>query len=113
MAIWTRRWILVSASLIVFFLVFAIVWYELTFYERAYAWLTPGATKAEVLKHFGKPQRIEKCRPATSWEGDTVEDSSVPCAEEFSYSSHTSIGEWVIRFDGSGRVISKGYLQSP
>jgi hypothetical protein len=108
-----RRWVLISVSIILFFLVFATVWYELTFYERAYAWLAPGATKADVLKHFGKPGRIEECRPATSWEGDSVENPSMPCVEEFSYFSRISIGEWVIRFDKNERVISKGYLSSP
>jgi hypothetical protein len=106
-----RRWVLISVSIILFFLAFATVWYELTFYERAYAWLTPGATKADVLKHFGKPRRVQECRPATSWEGD--ENPSMPCVEEFSYSSRISIGEWVIRFDRNGRVTSKGYLSSP
>ena len=108
-----RRWILASASIIVMFLVSGTMWYELTFYDRAYAWLTPGATKAEVLKHFGKPQSIEECRPATSWEGDSPENSSMPCAEEFHYFSHISIGEWIIRLDKNGRVISKGYSSSP
>jgi hypothetical protein len=106
-----RRWVLVSVSIIVFFLVFAAVWYELTFYERAYAWLAPGATKAQVLKHFGKPARVEECR--RSWEGDSVENPSTPCVEEFSYFSRISVGEWVIRFDRNGTVISKGHLQSP
>jgi hypothetical protein len=113
MTVGIRRWMLVIASLVVIFLVFAVIWYELTFYSRAYAWLTPGATKAEVLKHFGKPQSIEECRPATSWEGDSPENSSMPCVEEFHYFSHISIGEWIIRFDRNGRVISKGFSQSP
>jgi hypothetical protein len=113
MTIRMRRWILISVSLIVFFLVFATVWYEMTFYERAYAWLTPGTTKAEVPKHFGKPRRVEGCRPATSWEGDSPENPSMPCVEEFSYTSHISIGEWMIRFDKNGTVISKGYSSSP
>jgi hypothetical protein len=50
MTIRIRRRMLVCASVSVIFLVFATIWYELTFYQRAYAWLTPGATKAEVLK---------------------------------------------------------------
>jgi hypothetical protein len=104
---------IIGASVIVILLVFSTVWYELTFYERAYAWLTPGATKAEVLKHFGKPRRVNECRRATSWEGDSVESSSIPCAEEFSYTSHISTGEWIIRFDRNGRVLSKGFAQSP
>jgi hypothetical protein len=113
MTIRMRRWILVGVSVILFFLAFATVWYQLTFYDRAYAWLTPGATKAEVLKHFGQPQHVEACRPSASWEGDSAENPSVPCAEEFSYTSHVSIGEWIIRFDRNGRVISKGFSQSP
>lgn len=113
MTILMRRWILVSASLVVLIVVFATVWYELTFYQRAYAWLTPGATKSEVLKHFGKPRLVSGCRPATSWEGDSAESSSMVCAEEFSYTSRISIGEWIIRFDKNGRVISKGFSQSP
>jgi hypothetical protein len=94
MAIRIRRWILVSASIGVIFLVFAAIWYELTFYERAYAWLKPAATKAEVLKRFGKPGNIEACRSAPSWDGAPVDNSSMPCVEEFQYFSRISIGEW-------------------
>jgi hypothetical protein len=108
-----RRWMLVGASIIIFFLAFATVWYELTFYERAYAWLTRGATKAEVLKRFGKPGNIEtRCDPP-SWDGGPVDNSSMPCVEEFQYFSHASIGEWHIGFDKNGRVVSKGYSSSP
>ena len=113
MTIRTRRWLLISASIIVFLLVFATVWYELTFYERAYAWLTPGATKAEVLKHFGKPGEIQECRHAASWDGNALDNSSMRCVEEFSYFSRISIGEWVIGFDRNGKVVSKGYSSSP
>jgi len=108
-----RRWILVSTSIIVICLVFATIWYELTFYERAYAWLTPGATKAEVLKHFGKPENIEACGHAHSWDGDSVDNSSRPCVEEFRYFSRVSIGEWDIGFDKNGTVVSKAYSSSP
>ena len=108
-----RRWILVSASIIVFLLVFATIWYELTFYERAYAWLMPGATKSEVLKRFGKPGNIEVCRSAPSWDGDPVVNSSMPCVEEFRYFSRISIDEWDIGFDKNGKAVTKGYSSSP
>jgi len=94
------------------FLVRATVWYELTFYKRAYAWLIPGATKAKVLKHFGKPREAEACdhRPPT-WDGLPVEE--VPCVEKFRYFSRISIGAWEVGFDKNGKVVSKSYLSSP
>ena len=104
---------LVSASIFLFLLVFATVWYELTFYERAYAWLTPGVTKAEVLRRFGKPGDIGVCLSTPSWDGDPVKNPSMPCVEEFRYFSRISIGEWDIGFDKNGKVVSKGYSSSP
>jgi len=93
--------------------VFAIVWYEITLYERAYAWLTPGTTKTEVLKRFGKPGNKEACFSAPHWDGEPVDNPSGPCVEEFVYHSRTSIGEWTIGFDKNGKVVSKGYSSSP
>jgi hypothetical protein len=113
MTIWNRRWILVSASIIFILLVFVAIWYELTFYSRAYAWLTPGATKAEVLKRWGKPGNVGACLPHPSWDGYPVKNSSMPCVEEFEYFSRFSIGEWDIGFDKNGKVVSKGYSSSP
>jgi hypothetical protein len=107
-----RRWILVSASIIAIFLVPATVWYEVTFYKRAYAWLTPGATKAEVLKRFGKPGEIEACDSrAPSWDGLPVD--GMPCVEKFRYFSRISIGAWEVGFDKNGKAVSKDYLSSP
>jgi hypothetical protein len=83
MTIRIRRWMLVCASISVIFLVFATIWYELTFYQRAYAWLTPGASKAEVLKRFGNPGNIGACLSTPSWDGDPMDNSSMPCVEEF------------------------------
>jgi hypothetical protein len=108
-----RRWVLVSASILAIVLMFATIWYELTFYKRAYAWLKPGATKAEVLKHFGKPGGIYPCFGTNSWNGEPLENWSMPCVEEFVYPSRFSIGEWVIGFDKNGKVVSKGYSSSP
>jgi hypothetical protein len=108
-----RRWVLVSASILVIVLVFATIWYELTFYERAYAWLKPGATKAEVLKRFGKPGNIDASCLPPSWDGDAVDSSSMPCVEQFRYFTRFSIGEWDIGFDKNGKVVSKAYLSSP
>jgi hypothetical protein len=113
MTIRIRRWMLVCASISVIFLVFATIWYELTFYQRAYAWLTPGASKAEVLKRFGNPGNIGACLSTPSWDGDPVDNSSMPCVEEFRYFSRISIGEWIIGFDKDGKVVAKGYLSSP
>jgi len=108
-----RRWILVGMSIIVICLVFVLVWYELTFFERAYAWLTPGATKADVLNHFGNPGRVEACSHPPSWDGNPVDRSSMPCVEEFQYFSRISIGEWDVGFDKNGKAVSKGYSSSP
>lgn len=108
-----RLWILAGASIIVMFLVSGIVWYELTFYKRAYAWLIPGATKAEVLRHFGKPGNVEACVRAPSWDGEPVENPAMPCVEEFQYFSRISIGEWDVGFDKNGNVVSKSYSSSP
>src|SRR5580692_7028685 len=113
MTIRVRRWILVGASLIVFLLAFATVWYELTFYERAYAWLTRGKTKAEVLKRFGKHGNIEACRSAPTWDGRPVDTSSLPCVEQSEYFSRIQIGEWDVGFDKNGKVVSKGYSSHP
>jgi hypothetical protein len=113
MTVRIRRWMLVSASIVVVFLVFAAIWYELTFYERAYAWLKPGASKAEVLRHWGKPGNIGVCFSTPSWDGEPVKNSSMPCVEEFQYFSRFSIGEWDIGFDKTGKVVSKAYLSSP
>jgi hypothetical protein len=101
-----RRWVLVSVSILVIMLVFAAIWYELTFYERAYAWLKPGATKAEVLKHFGKPGNIDASCLPPSWDGEAVDNSSMPCVEQFRYFHRFSIGEWVIGFDKNGKVVA-------
>jgi hypothetical protein len=68
MTIWNRRWILVSASIIFILLVFVAIWYELTFYDRAYARLKRGTTKADVLKRFGKPGHIGDCGSTQSWD---------------------------------------------
>jgi hypothetical protein len=110
-----RRWILVSASIIVIFLVSATVWYgryEQSLYKRAYVWLTPGATKAEVLRRFGKPGEIEACdSPAPSWDGSPAD--GMPCVEKFRYFSRISIGVWEVGFDKNGKVVSKSYLSSP
>jgi len=60
----SRRWTLVNASItVIFFVVFAIVWYEITLYERAYAWLTPGTTKTEVLKRLESPETKRRASP--------------------------------------------------
>ena len=104
---------LVCASISVIFLVFAIIWYELTFYQRAYAWLIPGATKAEVLKRFGNPGNGGACLSTPSWDGDPVDNSPMLCVAEFRYFSRISIGEWIIGFDKNGKAVSKGYSSSP
>ena len=107
-----RRWVLGGASIVIIFLVCAAVWYELTFYKRAYAWLTPGATKAEVLTRFGKPGEIEACDSRTpTWDGHPAD--GMPCVEQFRYFSRISIGAWEVGFDKNGKVVSKGYLSSP
>ena len=42
-----------------------------------------------------------------------MDNSSMPCVEEFQYFSRISIGEWDVGFDKNGRVVSKDYLSSP
>jgi outer membrane protein assembly factor BamE (lipoprotein component of BamABCDE complex) len=114
MTIRIRRWALVSSSILVFSLAFVAVWYERTFYERAYRQLARGTTKADVLKRFGKPQRVGDCQFRTpSWDNVPEDQTAKTCVEIFEYSSRTSIGEWVIGFDKEGKVVSKAYSSSP
>jgi len=110
-----RLWILIGSS-VFFILVLACagVWYELTHYQRAYEHLTRGTTKADVLKHFGKPGRVSDCHLANpSWDGGQEDAISKTCVELFEYFSHHSLEQWDIGFDKDGRVVSKAYLLSP
>jgi hypothetical protein len=109
-----RRWPLICSSIIVVFLAFAAIRYEYTFYERAYEHLPRGTTKADVLKRFGKPQQMGDCRYSTpTWDDEPADKIAMTCVQTFEYSSRVRIGEWVIGFDGNGRVVSKAYLSSP
>ena len=103
-----------SSIVVIFVLAFAGVWYELTHYQRAYEQLTRGTTKADVLQHFGKPGRVSDCRfTHLSWDAEQEDAVSKSCVEIFEYFSRHSIEKWEIGFDKEGRVVSKGYLQSP
>ena len=80
-----RRWILIGSSVtVIVAMACAGVWYELTHYQRAYEHLTRGTTKANVLKHFGKPGRVSDCHFAnSSWDGGQEDALSKTCVELF------------------------------
>jgi hypothetical protein len=108
----TRLWILTVSSLILV-LAFAL-WYELTHYQKAYEQLTRGSTKVDAVRRFGKPGRVSDCRLShLSWDDQPEDAISKRCVEIFEYPSCHSIGRWEVGFDQDGRVVSKGYLQSP
>jgi hypothetical protein len=90
-------------------------WYHKRYmrYEKEYARLIPGTTKAEVLRRFGKPKSISRCVYSLSCDDKPVNEKSVKCVQEFEYYSRMRIGEWVIGFDANDRAVSKHYLSSP
>lgn len=87
--------------------------YDYTRYEEPYARLTPGTTKTEVLRQFGKPGDITKCSDDNLWDETSLDKKSVKCVEEFHYFSHTRVGEYVVGFDENGRIVTKYYESSP
>jgi hypothetical protein len=106
-----RLWLAIGIALVV-----SISFYvhrRYTRYERAYARLMPGATKAEVLRQFGKPQEITRCTHAPSWDDEPVDEKSVKCVEEFRYFSRMRIGAWIVGFDANGIARTKCYSSSP
>jgi hypothetical protein len=109
------HWILMGSSVVIILaLAGAGVWYELTCYQRAYDQLTRGTMKADVLKRFGKGERVSDCRSTShSWDGGQEDAISRTCVELFEYFSRHSIEQWDVGFDKDGRVVSKAYLQSP
>jgi hypothetical protein len=87
-------------------------WY--TRYDRAYARLVPGTTKAEVLKEFGRPGYVTtSCSQFPSWDEKPLGRDSVKCVEEFEYFYRIRIGRWVVGFDADGRAVTKYYESSP
>ena len=82
-------------------------------YPRAYAQLKPGASKAEVLRSFGKPDDITESRDVPEWDGDPVDLKSARCVREFWYFSRVRIGEWTVGFDANDHVVTKYYGSSP
>jgi hypothetical protein len=64
-------------------------------------------------KRFGNPGNIGACLSTPYWDGDPVENSPMPCVEEFRYFSRIAIGERIIGFDQNGTVVSKSYSSSP
>jgi hypothetical protein len=109
-----RRWLFVIFGGLVL-VVITSLWFQHEYdsLPSAYARLTPGMSKNDVLRDFGKPGQITKCLYAPSWDGAPVDAKSPKCVQEFSYSSHVRIGLWVIGFDQSDKVVTKHYLSSP
>jgi hypothetical protein len=87
--------------------------FEYTRYERAYARLTPGTAKAEVLRQFGKPGGVTKCSPWNWWDETSLDQTSVKCVEEFHYFSRARVGDWAVGFDENDKVVTKYYMSSP
>jgi hypothetical protein len=87
--------------------------YEYTRYEKAYARLTPGTAKAEILRQFGAPVFTTNCSDENRWGEQTLDKNSVTCVEEFHCSSRLRIGDWVVGFDRNDTVATKYYLSSP
>ena len=87
--------------------------HQYTRYERAYARLKPGTTKAEVLRRFGKPREITKCSGTPSWDDQPLDEKFVNCIEEFRYSSRMRVGEWIVGFDKHDVAVAKSYSSSP
>ena len=110
----SRVWLVVSSTLLLIILISALVAFQLTRYGREYPRLTRGTTRDEVIKRFGTPGDIRKCDSlSSSWDGNSVDEISKTCVEEFWYFSKVSLEQWVIGFDKNGRVVSKAYLVSP
>ena len=88
--------------------------WKLKRYERAFPRLEFGATKAQVIQEFGKPQATDTCtfESRLIW-GDEIIERSDFCIDHFWYSTPPLIGAWVIGFDKEGRAVIKEYLQSP
>ena len=87
--------------------------FETKAYEEAYGRLSRGSTKAQVLRDFGKPAYDRRWCLSPLWDEEPVQPGTTPCVETFWYNSHMSIEQWVVGFDKNGRVVTKGYLQSP
>lgn len=85
-----------------------------TKYDREYARLLPGTTKAEVLKRFGKPEYITNCTGLSpSWDEKPLDTKAISCVEEFVYARRIGIGAWNIGFDANGWAVIKSYESSP
>ena len=110
----SRVWLVVSSALLLIILISALVAFQLTRYGREYTRLTRGTTREEVIKRFGTPGDVRKCDSrSSSWDGNSVDETSKTCVEEFWYFSKVSLEQWAIGFDKNGRVVSKAYLLSP
>ena len=109
-----RLWLIIGVAVALIISIFFCVYHQHTRYERAYARLKPGTTKAEVLRQFGKPQEITECtHAAPSWDDEPVDEKSVRCVEEFRYFSRMRIGAWIVGFDADGVARTKHYESSP
>ena len=106
-----RLWLAISIALMLVLSIF--FWACYTRYERAYARLKPGTSKADVLRLFGKPEEITECVEAPAWDGEPVDGKSVKCVEEFCYFSRMRIGAWTVGFNSDGAAVTKYYSSSP
>lgn len=90
------------------------LWWEANRYEDAYERLAPNTTKAVVLKQFGKPNEIRKCRASKPvWDAEPLQMEGTRCVEEFWYFSRITPEQWVIGFDKDARAITKYHFVSP
>src|SRR5271155_5729652 len=108
-----RLWLKIGIPLTLIFLMAVAITAWLTKYQRAYARLVPGTTKAEVLKEFGNPRCTRKCGLSPSWDDVPLDKFSTKCAEELWYFSRTSMDQWVVGLDANGKTVTKGHLSSP
>lgn len=110
----SRRLLLaVSLSLALVLLIAAWLVSQYDKYRNAYARLKQGASKAEVLRSFGKPDNITECGHVPEWDGESVDLKSSRCVREFWYFSRVRIGEWIVGLDANDRVVTKYYGSSP
>ncbi len=75
--------------------------------------ITDGTTQQDVLRLMGKPKKVEKCG---EFFGPIPKSEMEGCVTEYVYAATFAPYTpqyYVVRFDESGRVISKDPLSSP
>ena len=80
---------------------------------RGFDKITDGATRQDVVRLMGTPKKVEKCGDFLA----PVPQSEINlCASEYLYAATFAPYTpqyYIVRFDGSGQVISKIPLSSP